>query len=109
MEGGIGHPPVLRRALHVKVSLTDIEPWQGVTRAIELRELQFVHRRDEVVVGIIIIRSHTTAVGSAPMRLIAHGGLHPGDSDVQRDLLLGPQHAFARPKTDQPMAAAATQ
>jgi hypothetical protein len=41
-----------------------------------------VRRWDEVIAGIIIIRSRPTMVGNAPKRLIMHDGLHPGDGDV---------------------------
>jgi hypothetical protein len=69
MEGGIGHPLVLRRASHPKVSLAAIYPWQGVTHAIELGKLQFVCRGDEVVAGIVIVCGRLVAVGNTPRRL----------------------------------------
>jgi hypothetical protein len=79
---------VLRCVPHPKVSLTAINPWQEVPRAIKLGKVQLVRCGNEVVGGVIIIRGWSVAVSTAPRRLIMYGRLHSGEGNLQCGLLL---------------------
>jgi hypothetical protein len=50
VEGGIGHPFVVRCAVDPEVVLTTVQPWERITRAIELREVEFVIGGEKIAV-----------------------------------------------------------
>jgi hypothetical protein len=79
VEGSESDPLVLRCAANVEVSLTAIEPWKRIIRAVEFWKLEFVGRRGKILAGgsIVIVPLVRWAWRACPA-LGIRGGLRLG-------------------------------